>query len=75
MQSNTPASFERITINPAVLNGQPIIRGTWLSVRRVVEAVALYQDRPALLAEYPGLTDDDIEEALRFAALAPIGSH
>ena len=62
--------FRRITINPGVLNGQPIIRGTRLTVRRVVEAVALYPDRAELKAEYPGLTDADIEEALRFAAMS-----
>ena len=62
--------FHRITINPGVLNGQPIIRGTRLTVRRVVEAVALYPDRAELKAEFPGLTDEDIEEALRFAAMS-----
>ena len=62
--------FRRITINPGVLNGQPIIRGTRLTVRRVVEAVALYPDRAELKAEYPSLTDADIEEALRFAAMS-----
>ena len=62
--------FRRITINPGVLNGQPIIRGTRLTVRRVVEAVALYPDLAQLKAEYPGLTDADIEEALRFAAMS-----
>ena len=64
------AKFTRITIDPAVLSGQPIIRGTRISVRRVVEAAALYPDRAELKAEYPGLTDADIEEALRFAALS-----
>ena len=62
--------FTRITINPAVLNGQPIIRGTRITVRCVVEAVALYPDRTELKAEYPALTDADIEQALRFAALS-----
>ncbi len=61
--------FTRITINPAVLNGQPIIRGTRITVRCVVEAAALYPDRAELKADYPALTDTDIEEALRFAAL------
>lgn len=70
MQPASQPRFTRITINPAVLNGQPIIRGTRLSVRRVVEAAALYPDRNELKAEYPGLTDADIEEALRFAALS-----
>lgn len=70
MQTGGPVKFTRITINPAVLNGQPIIQGTRLSVRRVVEAAALYPDRAELKAEYPGLADADIEEALRFAALS-----
>ena len=61
--------FDRITINPEILNGQPCIRGMRLSVRRVVEAVAVYPNREDLKAEYPELTDDDIRQALEFAAL------
>ncbi len=70
MTADVHTRFSRITINPAVLNGQPIIRGTRISVRRVVEAAAIYADRNELKSEYPGLTDPDIEEALRFAALS-----
>ena len=70
MAADAQSRFTRITINPAVLNGQPIIRGTRISVRRVVEAAAVYADRNELKSEYPGLTDLDIEEALRFAALS-----
>ncbi len=62
--------FDRITVNPEVVNGQPCIRGMRLTVRRVVEAVALYQDRAALKAEYPELEDEDIRQALEFAALS-----
>jgi len=61
-------SFDRITIDPAVMNGQPCIRGMRLTVRRVVEAVALYPNRKELKAEYPELDDDDIRQALEFAA-------
>lgn len=50
------------------MNGQPCIRGTRLTVRRVVEAAALYVDRAELKAEYPELTDEDIAQALEFAA-------
>jgi uncharacterized protein (DUF433 family) len=62
------ALFSRITVNPEIMNGQPCIRGTRLTVKRVVEAVALYPDRPQLKAEYPELEDEDIREALDFAA-------
>jgi len=61
-------NLERITIDPAVMNGQPCIRGMRLTVRRVVEAVALYSDWDDLQAEYPELDREDIRQALEFAA-------
>ena len=60
--------FDRITSNPAVLNGKPCIRGTRLTVRRVLESVALYPDRTELKRAFPELTDEDITQAIRFAA-------
>ncbi len=60
--------LDRITVNPAIMNGQPCIRGMRLTVRRVVEATALYPDRTELKAEYPELDDEDIAQALDFAA-------
>ena len=62
------ASFDRITIDPEQMNGQPCIRGMRLTVRRVVEAAALYPDRAELKQEYPELEDDDIRQALEYAA-------
>ena len=61
--------WDRITIDPEIMNGQPCIRGMRLTVRRVVEAVALYPDRETLKSEYPELEDEDIRQALAFAAL------
>lgn len=61
-------SFDRITIDPEQMNGQPCIRGMRLTVRRVVEAAALYPDRAELKREYPELDDDDIRQALEYAA-------
>jgi uncharacterized protein (DUF433 family) len=61
-------SFDRITSDPARLNGEPCIRALRLSVRRVLEAVALYPDREELKREYPELDDEDIRQALAFAA-------
>lgn len=62
------AKYDRITVYSDIMNGQPCIRGMRLTVRRVVEAVALYPDRTELMAEYPELEDDDIRQALEFAA-------
>ena len=61
-------NFDRITSNPAVLSGQPCIRGLRLTVRRVLEALATYPDRAELAEEFPELRDEDIRQALEYAA-------
>jgi len=61
-------TFDRITCDPARLNGQPCIRNLRLTVRRVLEAVATFPDRESLRREYPELEDEDIRQALEFAA-------
>jgi uncharacterized protein (DUF433 family) len=60
--------FDRITIDPAIMNGQPCIRGMRLTVKRVVRTVALYPDRQELKREYPELEDEVLRQALEFAA-------
>jgi uncharacterized protein (DUF433 family) len=60
--------FDRITWNPNQMNGQPCIRGMRLTVRRVVEAVALYPSQEDLFRNYPELELDDVQQALAFAA-------
>lgn len=60
--------FDRITIDPARMNGQPSIRDLRLTVRRVIELLALYRDREELRREYPELEDEDIRQALTYAA-------
>ena len=62
------ANFDRITADPARLNGEPCIRNLRLTVRRVLEALATYPDRNELRREYPELEDEDIRQALAFAA-------
>ena len=62
------AHFERITSDPAMLIGQPCIRGMRLTVRRVLEALAMYPDREEFRAEYPDLEDEDIRQAIEYAA-------
>ena len=61
-------NFERITTDPARMNGEPCIRDMRLTVRRVLEALATYPDRAELKREYPELEEEDIRQALAFAA-------
>ena len=61
-------NFDRITFDPEVLNGQSCIRGLRMTVRRVLEALATYPDRNELRTEYPELDDEDIRQALEYAA-------
>lgn len=61
-------TLERISIDPAVMNGQPCVRGTRLTVKRVLQILAQYADREEIRKDYPRLTDDDIREVLLYAA-------
>ena len=60
--------FDRITIDPEQMNGQPCIRGMRITVKRVLEALTVYPKWEDLLAEYPELEGEDIRQALTFAA-------
>ena len=60
--------FDRITSDPGTMNGQPCIRGTRLTVKRVLLALAQCPDRQQLREDYPQLHDEDIHQALEFAA-------
>jgi uncharacterized protein (DUF433 family) len=60
--------LDRITTDPARMNGEPCIRDLRLTVRRVLDALAVYPDRAELKREYPELEDEDIRQALAYAA-------
>ena len=61
--------LDRITTNPEQMNGQPCIRGMRLTVRRVLEIAALYPDASERKIEFPELEDEDVRQALHYAAL------
>ncbi len=61
--------LDRITQNPERMNGQPCLRNLRLTVRRVIEIAALYPDRSERMLEYPELEDEDVRQALHYAAL------
>ena len=58
----------RITTDPNVLAGKPVIRGTRIPVYLIVELLAAGNSRPDILKEYPQLTDEDITAAMAYAS-------
>ena len=62
-------ALDRITSDPSRMNGQPCLRDLRLTVRRVIEITALYPDRSERLKEFPELVDEDVRQALHYAAL------
>ena len=62
------AYLERISINPKVMVGKPVIRGTRIPVELIVRMVAQGIPIDDILIDYPRLTAEDIRAALYFAA-------
>jgi uncharacterized protein (DUF433 family) len=59
---------DRIEINPSIMLGKPVIRGTRVTIELIVRKLAEGADERTLLQAYPHLTRDDIQAALRYAA-------
>ena len=59
---------ERITLDPEVLAGKPVIRGTRLAVEFIIELMAAGKSENDILSNYPGLTRDDILACLSYAS-------
>ena len=60
--------LDRITRNPEVMGGKPCIRGMRVTVGTVVGLVAAGHNAEKILASYPYLEQEDITQALRYAA-------
>jgi len=58
---------DRIEINPQIMVGKPVIRGTRLSVEFVVELLANGWSEPQILQNYPGISREDISACLHYA--------
>ena len=59
---------DRIEINPAVMLGKPVIRGTRIPVELILRKLAEGATEGDLLDAYPRLTKEDIQAALAYAA-------
>ncbi len=62
--------FDRITVNPDQMGGVPCIRELRIPVATVVAMVADGMGNTEILKAYPDLEQEDITEALRYAAAA-----
>ena len=60
--------LDRITFDPRVMVGKPVIRGTRIPVDLIVRMVAQGIPQPEILADYPRLQAADIQAALFYAA-------
>ncbi len=59
---------ERITLDPAILAGKPVITGTRLAVDFILELLAQGWREDDILANYPRLTQEDIRACLHYAS-------
>ena len=60
--------FDRITFDPNILGGKACIRGMRISVSLIVNLVANGMIAPQIVAEYPDLEEEDVAQALKYAA-------
>ena len=61
-------NLKRITFDPNVMGGKPCIRGMRVTVGTLVGLIAASYSIPDILKAYPYLEEDDIREALAYAA-------
>jgi uncharacterized protein (DUF433 family) len=59
--------LERITVNPKIFGGKPIIRGHRLAVEHILGMLAAGDTKEVLLQGYPWLEADDIQACLVYA--------
>ncbi|HPA47336.1 MAG TPA: DUF433 domain-containing protein [bacterium] len=59
---------DRIEINPKVMMGKPVIRGTRIPVELILRKLGEGATQADLLDAYPGLVPEDIQSAIRYAA-------
>jgi uncharacterized protein (DUF433 family) len=65
---NEKMLLKRIVINPKIMLGKPVIKGTRLTVELIIEKLAYGETIEDLKREYPFITEEDIRAALLYAA-------
>jgi len=70
MEGGMKELLERIEINPDIMMGKPVIRGTRITVEIILRKLSQGISIEEILADYPRLTREDIYAALSYAAEA-----
>ena len=60
--------LKRVVVNPKIMLGKPVIKGTRLTVEIIIEKLAYGETIEDLKRDYPFITEDDIRAALLYAA-------
>ncbi len=60
--------LDRITRDPAICGGEPVIRGTRVTLRTILASLAEGDSPETLLKDFPTLTEEDIRAVIAFAA-------
>jgi uncharacterized protein (DUF433 family) len=66
-ETHTSDFSERIVVDPAILAGKPVIKGTHVTVSMILGLVAHGVSFDELLEDYPELSRDDIRAAILYA--------
>ena len=69
MKNNMDPLSTRITINPEICNGKPVIRGMRITVKTILDFMAAGETAENLLIAYPFLEKDDLLACLNYASL------
>ena len=59
--------LKRITSNPKIFGGKPIVRGLRISVEMILSLLAQGETVEAILDDYPSLTREDVQACLAYA--------
>ena len=59
---------EHIEVNPKILGGKPVIKGTRIPVYLILELLSAGYDFKRIIEAYPSLTEEDIKAAVNYAA-------
>ena len=62
------ALTDRIIVDPKILTGKPVVRGTRISVELIVDLLAAGWNHEQVLASYPHLSEEDIRTCLAYAS-------